>query len=99
MGNHVIIDHGNGEFSFLCHLRNGSVKVKPGDKVTKGQEIARCGNSGNTSEPHLHYHLQATGKFGDGDGLPAQFRDVVIDGKDVARGEPLRGQTIAPKSR
>ena len=70
MGNHVIIDHGNGEFSFLCHLRNGSVKVKPGDKVSSGQEIARCGNSGNTSEPHLHYHLQATGTFGDGDGLP-----------------------------
>jgi hypothetical protein len=99
MGNHVIIDHGNGEFSFLCHLRKGSVTVKAGDKVSKGQEIARCGNSGNTSEPHLHYHLQTSGKLGGGDGLPAQFLDVVIDGKDVARGEPLRGQTVAPKSR
>jgi murein DD-endopeptidase MepM/ murein hydrolase activator NlpD len=97
MGNHVIVDHGNGEFSFLCHLRKGSVNVKPGDKVSKGREIARCGNSGNTSEPHLHYHLQDTGRFGDGDGLPAQFRDVIIDGKAVATGEPVRGQTVAPK--
>ena len=70
MGNHIIIKHGNGEFSFLCHLRQGSVKVKSGDKVITGQDVARCGNSGNTSEPHLHYHLQTTGTFGDGDGLP-----------------------------
>lgn len=94
MGNYAIIDHGNGEFSFLCHLRPGSLKVKPGDKVSAGQRIAECGNSGNTSEPHLHYHLQNSGKFGDGDGLPAQFRNVVIDGKEVAKGEPLRGQTV-----
>ena len=97
MGNHVIIDHGDGEFSFLCHLRLGSLKVKAGEKVSAGQPIAECGNSGNTSEPHLHYHLQDTGKFGDGDGLPAQFRDVVIDGEKVAKGEPLRGQTIQPQ--
>lgn len=94
MGNHVIIDHGNGEFSFLCHLRNGSVKVKPGDKVRAGQEVARCGNSGNTSEPHLHFHLQTTGTFGNGDGLPAQFRNVAIDGKALDKGEPLRGQLV-----
>ena len=94
MGNHIIINHGKGEFSFLCHLRPGSIKVKRGDKVSAGQRIAECGNSGNTSEPHLHYHLQNTGKFGGGDGLPAQFRDIVIDGKNVAKGEPLRGQTV-----
>jgi murein DD-endopeptidase MepM/ murein hydrolase activator NlpD len=94
MGNYIIINHGKGEYSFLCHLRPGSLKVKQGDKVSAGQQIAECGNSGNTSEPHLHYHLQNTGKFGGGDGLPAQFRNVLIDGKKTARGEPLRGQTV-----
>lgn len=55
------------------------------------------GNSGNTSEPHLHYHLQTTERFGGGEGLPAQFLDYFADGKKVERGEPRRGQTVRMK--
>lgn len=95
-GNHVIIDHGNGEFSLLAHLRRGSV-ARPGTRVEAGQKIGECGNSGNTSEPHLHYHLQNTGVFGTGEGLPAQFTGYVADGQPVERGEPVRGQTIRPR--
>lgn len=93
-GNHVILDHGNGEFSFLAHLKQGSVAVKVGDRVKPGDKLGLCGNSGNTSEPHLHYHLQTTAKFGAGEGLPAQFLNYIADGKEVARGEPVQGQTI-----
>jgi hypothetical protein len=93
-GNYVVIDHGNGEFSFLCHLRQRSAKVKEGQKVNAGDELAACGNSGNTSEPHLHYHLQTTPDFGRGDGLPAQFRSYVVD-----RGEPAKGQVIQTESK
>ena len=57
-GNFVIIDHGNGEFSILAHLKQGSIAVKPGDKVVIGQFLGRCGNSGHSSQAHLHYHLQ-----------------------------------------
>ncbi|HWM94106.1 MAG TPA: M23 family metallopeptidase [Thermoanaerobaculia bacterium] len=96
-GNHVVIDHGNGEFSFLAHLKKGSVPIKKGDAVKPGDRIGLCGNSGNTSEPHLHYHLQTTARFGDGEGLPAQFLNYLADGKEVARGEPTRGQTVRPK--
>lgn len=95
-GNHVVIDFGGGEFGFLAHLRQGSVTVAAGEQVTRGQEIGRCGNSGNTSEPHLHFHLQTSALLGQGEGLPAQFLDYVADGEPVARGEPARGQTIAP---
>ena len=95
LGNYVIIDHGNGEFSFLAHLRCGSVKVKKGDKVKAGDLLGDCGNSGHSSEPHLHYHLQNTGEPFNGDGLPAQFRDYIADGRPVARGEPVRGQVIS----
>jgi murein DD-endopeptidase MepM/ murein hydrolase activator NlpD len=96
-GNHLVIDHGNGEFSLLAHLRNGSVAPKAGDHVKRGDVIGRCGNSGNTSEPHLHYHLQNAPHFGEGEGLPAQFRNYVADGKKVDRGEPVKGQRISQR--
>ena len=96
LGNHVIIDHGNGEYSFLAHLQRGSVAVQKGARVDSGAVIGRCGNSGNTSEPHLHYHLQTTPTFGRGEGLPAQFNNFKADGKAVTRGELLRGQLIEP---
>lgn len=94
LGNHVVLDHGSGEFSFLAHLRNGSVEVRPGDTVERGSPLGRCGNSGNSSEPHLHYHLQTSAELERGEGLPAQFLDYAADGRVVARGEPSRGQSI-----
>jgi hypothetical protein len=93
-GNHVVLDLGHGEFALLAHLREGSIAVKPGDAVKAGQPIGRCGNSGNTTEPHLHFHLQDAARFGEGEGLPAFFVDYLADGKTVAHGEPLRGQLV-----
>lgn len=58
-GNFIIIDHKNGEYSLLAHLKMGSIVVKKGDEVQTGQMIARCGNSGNTKVPHLHYQLMS----------------------------------------
>jgi murein DD-endopeptidase MepM/ murein hydrolase activator NlpD len=95
-GNHVMLDLGQGEYALLAHMRQGSVAVKAGQHVERGQQLGRCGNSGNTSEPHVHFHLQDAPTFGQGDGLPAFFEDYTADGKPVARGEPVRGQTIAP---
>ena len=95
-GNHVIIDHGNGEYSLLAHLRRGSVAVRAGQRVSPGDKLGECGNSGNTSEPHLHYHLQNGPGFGRAEGLPAQFTGYTADGQRVERGEPVRGQTIHP---
>ena len=96
LGNHVVIDHGNGEFSLLAHLRRGSVAVRQGEKVSAGQAVGECGNSGNSSEPHLHYQLQNGAVFGTAAVLPAQFVDYLADGQPVARGEPVKGQTIRP---
>jgi hypothetical protein len=95
-GNHVMLDLGHGEYAMLAHMRQGSVAVKAGQQVAAGDELGRCGNSGNTSEPHLHFHLQDAPKFGEGDGLPAFFEHYTADGKTVERGEPVQGQTIAP---
>lgn len=57
LGNHVIVDHGDGTWAAYAHLRRGSALVRPGDPVTAGQQLASVGNTGNTSEPHLHVQL------------------------------------------
>ncbi|WP_030251620.1 M23 family metallopeptidase [Streptomyces sp. NRRL S-455] len=57
LGNHVILDLGNGTYAAYAHLRRGSLTVREGDRVRAGQLLARCGNSGNSTEPHLHFQL------------------------------------------
>ncbi len=98
-GNHVVIDHGNGEYSLLAHMMKGSIAVKAGDRVTVGQLLGRTGNSGVSTEPHLHYQLMDSPQWLKAHGLPAVFVDFVADGKPVARGEPKRGQTLMPRAR
>lgn len=94
-GNYIIIDHLNGEFSMLAHFKKGSILVRKGEKVRAGIPIGECGNSGHSNLPHLHYHLQTTGRWHDGEGLPAQFRNYYSDGRFVERGEPIQGQIIS----
>ncbi len=99
-GNHVTLDFGNGEFGLLAHFRGGSVAVKTGDHVSRGQVLAACGNSGNTSQPHLHFHLQNTARLdacGTPEGLPAFFVDYAADGKPVARGEPVKDEVVSAR--
>jgi hypothetical protein len=93
-GNYVIIDHGNAEYSVLAHFMQNSIIVSVGDLVTKGQEIGLSGNSGNSTEPHLHYHLQNNPSIGQGEGLPAQFRNYYANDIFVSVGEPVKNQTI-----
>ena len=57
-GNYIVINHQNGEYSLLLHLKKGSVAVKVGDKVRQGQPIAQIGISGDSEFVHVHYQLQ-----------------------------------------
>lgn len=75
-GNHVVIDHGNGEFSLLAHFQAGSVLVKLGDHVIQGQPLGKLGSSGDTNTPHLHYQLQSGPDIVWSDGLPATFGNI-----------------------
>lgn len=88
VGNHVIIDHGGGNFSLLAHLQQGSVTVKPGERVTSGQEIGKCGNSGNSSEPHVHAQVMDRISLLTAQGQPFVVRDCEVNG---ARGDQLPG--------
>lgn len=56
-GNYVVIDHGNGEYSITAHIKEGSVAVQKGDKLKQGDRIGELGNSGNSSEAHLHFQV------------------------------------------
>ncbi|HML94124.1 MAG TPA: M23 family metallopeptidase [Thermodesulfobacteriota bacterium] len=77
-GNYVVIDIGGGNFAFYAHMIKGSLAVKEGDFVTRGQVIGHLGNSGNTSAPHLHFHMLAGPASLGSNGLP-----YVADGYEL----------------
>ena len=85
----------------MAHLKRGSIVVQAGDKVKRGQLLGQCGNSGNSSEPHLHYHLQNSLVLQDGLGLKCAFQNVVLtkDGRTETRTNfsPVKGQIISPE--
>lgn len=93
-GNYVLIDHGGGEFSLASHLRQGSVRVRQGDRVRAGDVVAAVGNSGSSLGPHLHYELRSGFGVRDVRGLPALFHDVTVVGTgEGADGRPVLANT------
>jgi len=96
-GNSIVVDHGNGEFSMLGHLKAGSIKIKVGDTVKAGQQLAQVGQSGNSPIPHLDYHLQNSAIWQKGQGLPIQFTHMLVNGKPVPYAVPVRGDIIETK--
>lgn len=81
-GNFVVVRHHNNEYSFIAHFKLGSIRVKPGDKVKRGQVLGLCGNSGHSTEPHIHFHLQDSRYFWIATGLPVRFRKFQVLTKD-----------------
>lgn len=75
-GNRIIIKHSTNEYSAVCHLMPESVTVQTGQTVKRGDVIAKCGNSGNTTEPHIHFQIQNTAHFYSCLGVPVLFCDI-----------------------
>ena len=69
-GNHIVLDLGNGIYAFYAHLQADSLLVQEGDKVTKGQKIAKLGNTGNGNASHLHFHLMSGPSVLGSSGIP-----------------------------
>jgi len=102
-GNFIVIKHAENEYSLIAHLMPGSITVKAGDGVKQGEVIAKCGNSGNTSEPHIHFQLQSGKNFFTSVGLPVAFRNINAQPKTNyekrdKRPRPDRLQTIDNKT-
>ena len=76
-GNFVFLQLGNGRYAFYAHLQPGSLRVKPGDRVRRGQVLGLLGNSGNSDAPHLHFHMS------DGDSLTSEGVPYGFDSFEV----------------
>ncbi|ASK64472.1 hypothetical protein CFK37_18600 [Virgibacillus phasianinus] len=87
LGNHVIIKHANGEYSLLAHFKKNSITVKEGDHVTTGDVLGECGNSGNSSEPHIHFQVMSSLDFFNGKSIRIQLKGDK---------EPIQGDFIKP---
>ena len=84
-GNYGIMEHVNKEYSLLAHLVLGSITVQVGQRVKTGKTIGRCGNSGNSSEPHLHFQVMDAPSLANCKSLRIRFHDNV---------EPLQGDIV-----
>lgn len=80
-GNHIDLDLGGGVYAMYAHLQPGSLKVKLGDRVKRGQVIALLGNTGNSTEPHLHFQLMDRNSPLVSEGLPYLLPEYIIDKK------------------
>lgn len=104
LGNSVAVEIEGGTFVIVAHLQQGSVVVEEGDRVDEGQPLGRCGNSGNTSEPHIHVHHQRQDPkrypVSFAEGLPLYFKGhdgapMPVGGVErTASGLVLRGDVV-----
>jgi hypothetical protein len=79
-GNHVVVDMGGSRFAFYAHMRKGSVPVKVGDRVKRGDLLGKLGNTGNTSAPHLHFHIMDGPSVLGSNGVPFVFEQFSYAG-------------------
>ena len=94
-GNYVVVEVAPGVFASYAHLRGGSVKVKPGERVHRGQVLAQLGQSGNSAAPHLHFQLSNAATFEGSEGIPYVFERFDFLGPEseaqlFGQGEPWK---------
>ncbi|MFI1394685.1 M23 family metallopeptidase [Streptomyces sp. NPDC020681] len=96
-GNHLVLDLGDGTYAMYAHLRHGSLEVRVGDRVRAGQQVARCGNSGNSTEPHVHFQLMDGPDVDTARGIPFRWRNIGVP----ANGESFTAaeQTLPSRTR
>ena len=91
-GNHIIVNLGNRRFAMYAHLQPGSIPVKAGDRVRRGDVFGKVGNSGNTTNPHLHFHITDRPSVLAGDGLPFVIEDFKSAGAVTELGALFEGK-------
>ncbi|MEK4566892.1 M23 family metallopeptidase [Alkalihalobacillus sp. FSL R5-0424] len=84
LGNFIVIEHEHQEYSLIAHLKKESISVKEGDQVKKGQYLGRCGNSGNSTEPHIHFQVMNSYDINKAESIRITF----------AHDEPIKGDFV-----
>jgi murein DD-endopeptidase MepM/ murein hydrolase activator NlpD len=97
LGNHLVLDLGHGIYAVLAHLRRGSLRVAKGQRVHAGEQVAECGNSGNSTEPHLHFQLMDHRSVLFGAGLPFRLASFEVDGA-IQAGVPANSRPFIASS-
>lgn len=93
-GNAVMLKTANNEYLFFAHLKQNTVNVKEGDMIKQGQLLGRCGNSGNSSEPHLHFHIQNAMSFDTATGIKCYFDHINVNKQMSDDHSPIKGEKI-----
>ena len=94
-GNYVVVES-DGHFVHYAHLQRGSLRVRLGERVRRGEALGRVGNSGNTSGPHLHLHVSDRATFEGSDGLPFTMAPLEVLGRTTI--DHAADLTLAPPS-
>jgi murein DD-endopeptidase MepM/ murein hydrolase activator NlpD len=93
-GNTVVIRTMNNEYLYFAHFKQQSIKVTQGQKVKQGQLLGLCGNSGNSSEPHLHFHIQNVEDMNAATGVKCYFDKLIVNGQTKGDYSPIKGDKI-----
>ncbi|WP_010134171.1 DUF3887 domain-containing protein [Ochrovirga pacifica] len=96
-GNTVILKTKNNEYLFFAHFKQHSIAVKQGQNVKQGDLLGLCGNSGNSSEAHLHYHIQNTEDMNKATGIKCYFNQIIVNGELKNDYSPIKGDKIKNK--
>ncbi|HAS42864.1 MAG TPA: peptidase M23 [Microscillaceae bacterium] len=94
-GNTVVLKTANNEYLFFAHFKQHSIAVKQGQKVKQGELLGLCGNSGNSSEPHLHFHIQNTEDVNKATGTKCYFDKIIVNGKVKQDYSPIKADKIS----
>jgi len=93
-GNSVIIRTKNNEYLVFAHLKKHSAAVKEGQQLREGTLIALCGNSGNSSEPHLHFHIQNAEDMNNATGVKCYFDRIYVNGELRKDYSPIKNDKV-----
>jgi len=93
-GNTVIIKTANDEYLFFAHFKQHSIKVKQGQQVKQGELLGLCGNSGNSTEPHLHFQIQNVENMNKATGVKSYFDNILVNGELKNDYSPIKGEKI-----
>ena len=86
-GNYIVIAHPNEEYSMIAYFKKDTIVVRPGETVKEGQLLGQCGNSGNSSEAHIHFQVMDKADMNEAKSIRIQFQD---------NNEPIQGDTVKP---
>jgi murein DD-endopeptidase MepM/ murein hydrolase activator NlpD len=96
-GNTVILKTDNLEYFIFAHFKQHSIKVTQGQQVKQGEVLGLCGNSGNSSEAHLHFHVQNVEDMNIATGVKCYFADILVGGEKRSNHSPVQNERVKNK--